>query len=857
MKGIHKITIIIMAVLVVTACSRKKNTFLSRNYHAVSGEYNALYNGGVAFDAGKEELALTYKDNFWEILPVERIDLNEDNMLPGDSKSPNFNRAEEKAAKAIQKHSIYIDGKEYNPQTDEAYMLLGKARYFDDRFIPALDAFNFILNKYPTSNNINRANVWKAKTNIRLKNEDVALENLKQMFKRADLDKEELAEGAAIMTQAYINLDSIPEAIPYIKLASENIKDNELKGRYAYIKGQLYNRLNQKDSANMAFDEVIALNRKSPRIYMINAYIAKAKNFDYEKEDRVALLELLQELEKNRENRPYLDKIYNQIGEYYKNNDSIETAIGYYNKSIKAYKDDQVLQSVNYQTLAEINFDRAEYKTAGAYYDSTLTNLEEKSRQWRRIKKKRENLDDVIKYEDIATINDSIIRIAGMSESEQRSFFTKHVERLKAEAKADSIAMSQKASNETIANKSFFEKSKSGEDQKARGGKFYFYNPTTVAYGKQEFKSRWGDRKLEDNWRRSSKKSTGIKNDEKITKQEVKIEDNELYDIESYLVKIPTDQIVLESLVKDRNFAYYQLGLIYKEKFKEYELAANRLEKLLSYNPEERLILPSKYNLYKIYMEMGRTSMANNYKDDIVNNHPDSRYAEILQNPDSMLATDESSPEFKYKQLYKKFENSQYQDVIDTSDEYITLYNGDDIVPKLELLKATATGRQQGFEAYKTALNYVSLNYPNSEEGKEAQDIYSNVLPKIAKNDFVADGESENWKIVYTFKSDEREAAVKLQDKLNLAIEEYNYTNMSTSIDYYSASSIFVIIHGLNSREGGNGFAQILKENKKYKIANPHFEISSPNYKVIQIHKNIDTYLNSPRKEIEETNPQK
>ncbi|MCW8980252.1 MAG: hypothetical protein OQJ83_02600, partial [Altibacter sp.] len=228
MKGKYTITLILLAVVVLTACSRKKNTFMSRNFHAVTAEYNTLYNGELAFENGKEQLALTYRDNFWEILPVERIQLDEESMLPGDSKNPDFNRAEEKSAKAIQKHAIYIDGKEYNPQIDEAYMLLGKSRYYDQRFVPALDAFNFILNKYPTSNNINRAKVWKAKTNIRLKNEDVALEELQDMFKNADLDDEELADGAAIMAQAYINLDSIEEAVPYIKMASEYVQDNEL-----------------------------------------------------------------------------------------------------------------------------------------------------------------------------------------------------------------------------------------------------------------------------------------------------------------------------------------------------------------------------------------------------------------------------------------------------------------------------------------------------------------------------------------------------------------------------------------------------------------------------------------------------
>ena len=63
-------------------------------------------------------------------------------------------------------------------------------------------------------------------------------------------------------------------------------------------------------------------------------------------------------------------------------------------------------------------------------------------------------------------------------------------------------------------------------------------------------------------------------------------------------LRIPKE---IDSISKERNYAYYQLGLIYKEKFKEYELAKSKFETLLKSNPEERLILPSKYNLYKIY----------------------------------------------------------------------------------------------------------------------------------------------------------------------------------------------------------------------------------------------------------------
>jgi tetratricopeptide (TPR) repeat protein len=841
LKGTYKITLFILAVVLLAACSRKKNTFLNRNVHAVTTEFNTLYNGNLAFTNGKEQLAAGYRDNFWEILPVERIDVEEaETKSPGASKNADFNRAEEKAAKAIQKHSMYINGREYNPQIDEAYILLGKARYYDGRFIPALDAFNFILDRYPNSNNINVAKVWKAKTNIRLKNEEYAIENLKKMFETANLKEEEIADGAAMMAQAFINLDSLQPALDYIKMATENVKDKELKGRYTFIKGQLYNRLDQKDSANIAFDEVIEMNRKTSRAYMINAYLEKGKNFDYEKGDRTAFLELLQDLEKNRENRPFLDKIYNQFGDYYRNSDSTETAVKYYNKSIKAFKQDRVLQSVNYQTLAEINFEKAKYKTAGAYYDSTLTYLEEKSRQWRRITKKRENLDDVIKYEDIATTNDSILKLTNMSEAEQLAYFTDYTSKLKEQAIKDSleaIKIEQK-----IANKEFYEKGNKVSGPNKGGSTFYFYNTSTVAYGKGEFRKIWGDRKLEDNWRLSSKKTSLNNNDDELVTV-TPIAENELYKPQTYIARIPTDEKVIDSLAKDRNFAYYQLGLIYKEKFKEYNLAANRLEKLLTYNPEERLVVPAKYNLVKIYEILENPSQADKYRNDVLTNHADTRYAEILRNPNSQLPTDESSPEFKYKQLYKEFEAAKYAEVIQKSDEYMMVYNGNDIVPKFEMLKATAIGRQQGFEAYKKALNFISLNYPSTEEGKQAQQIYSNVLPLLAVKDFAPEAESDSWKLVYKFTNEEGEAAQKLKEQLDKAIKNYRYTNMVTSIDYYNPQSQFVIVHGLNTKLGARGFGEVLKENKEYKIKYPFFEISSPNYKIIQIHKNLDDYL--------------
>ena len=126
-------------------------------------------------------------------------------------------------------------------------------------------------------------------------------------------------------------------------------------------------------------------------------------------------------------------------------------------------------------------------------------------------------------------------------------------------------------------------------------------------------------------------------------------------------------------------------------------------------------------------------------KNDIVSNYPDSRYAEIILNPQSELSKDENSPEVIYTNLYKKFENEEYAEVITESNIQIKRLEGDDFLPKFEILKASAKGRLYGFEEYKTGIDYIALTYPNTEEGKKAQELLQNAIPVLAKKEFTED----------------------------------------------------------------------------------------------------------------------
>nr|WP_233530503.1 hypothetical protein [Gelidibacter salicanalis] len=836
-----------LTAFIVTSCSRKNDTFVNRNFHALGTKYNILYNGNIALENGRETVDDAFTDNYWQLLPVERMETMDDFMLPGQSKNSDFERAEEKAIKAVQKHGMNIKGKEYNPQIDEAYLLLGKARYFDQRFIPALEAFNYILFKYPASDKINVAKIWREKTNMRLENNELAIQNLKRLLRLEQLGDQDLADASATLAQAYINIKAKDSALAQLTTAANLTKKNSEKARYNYIRGQLYNEFGYKDSANLAFDKVIDLHRKVPRAYFINAHLAKASNFDLETGDVVMFSNYLKELEEDRENRPFLDKIYYRIAEFHKQAHRDSLAIAYYNKSLDASLSDTQLRALAYTTLGDMSFDTSEYKMAGAYYDSTMSNMVVDSKPFRIVKRKRENLQDVIYYEGVAQVNDSILNLVNLSDDDRLALFTTHVEQLKAKAeilkaqeeaaqRTSSGIVSSNIAGNTVAGRA-------GANVPGGGGQeFYFYNPTTVAYGKNEFVKNWGDRSLKDNWRLSNMRT----NELSVQSNDVIADatEEERYDPEFYVSKIPTEPKAIDSLIKDRNYAYYQLGIIYKEKFDEYGLAKEKLETLLDNNPEERLILPAKYNLYKTYVLLGEHSSAEQIKQDILINNPESRYASILLNPKSEISKDEDSPERVYERTYAAYEAQEFQQVIDQSDRYIAEFEGEPIVPKFEILKASARGRLYGFEAYKEGVNFIALNYGNSEEGKRAQEIMQNVIPLLEVRDFKDNALAANFNVIYQFENAKTEEIDEFLKKLNEEVTQIRYYDLSVSKDIYDKNTIFVVVHGLSSIQGASGFADLLRE-RKANITRPYIAISSPNYEIVQRHKNLKAYLKS------------
>lgn len=870
----HLLTLGSIAILL--ACSTKRDNYINRKWHSTNTKYNVLYNGNLAMQKGIADVKATYSDDFWDLLPLERIQVMPTEQKEGEvTKNTNFERAETKATKAIQIHSMNIGGYEKNNQIDESYLMLGKSRYYENRYLPAMEAFNYILYKYPTSNNVYQAQVWREKVNLKLENEQLAIKNLNRTLKGQKVTGQDLADIHSVLAQAFIKKNVLDSAIVSVKIAKKETKLKEEKARYTFILGQLYEKLNYSDSAYVAFQEVIDMKRKSPRSYTIYSHLKQATQFDFQTGDTVAFHKNLDKLLENIENKNFRDVIYHQKAIFYDKKGKDNLAILNYNKSIKNSSSDKYLAALNYRNISEIYYSKQNFHYVKKYLDSTLLRLPEKNNEVKATKKILEIITDVVKYQDIISYSDSIFNISKMSNSEKVNFFQNHITKLKisdsiaAIKSADNLALSEQNQKSDAFPGDSFNDNSDNKDKKSLGeisktknpvleqdlvkppvnsgglqSNFYFYNAVTVAQGKLNFKKKWGDIKYGDNWKsvpESNQNQTQNGSEEEI--EEETEEETEEVDIESkykpsfYIDQLPKDTKVLDSLNIEANYARFQLGAIFKEKLKENKLAITSFEDILVNTPQSKLVLPTYYNLFQLYGDLNNEK-ALVYKQKILSEYPESRYASAINNT-AINADITADSEFNL--LYKKVEEGWFREANLEIDALLKKYDGDELNAKFDMLKAKISARLFGLSAYKEALQKMVKNYPKADETKKIESILSSDIPALEALQFGATAKTYNLVFVTNYPNEISHK--NLIEKLNQYAKVSGDRKVSVSNDIYKVDKNMIVLHGILNKVTAESVANYLKEHKDYKLKDTPIIISNEDYKVVQVNKNLEEYL--------------
>ncbi len=771
-----------------------------------------MFNGNEYLNKGLENFNSSYKENYWDILPIEPIESTDKIITVDGLENQDFLKAEEKAAKAIQKHSMFINEIQYNSKISEAYFLLGKARYFDQRYLPAIDAFNQIYKLNKEDNFWAKGIIWKSKSHIRLNQESVAVDLINELLEEEDLDSEIVSNANGVLAMAFLNSEENDKAVKPLKNAIKTTKQKSRQARYLYVLGQLYEGKKRVDSAKINFTKVVNFKRRIPRDLYVNAKTKKlqfSKNIDLKKE----FLKMIE----NEENKPYLDKIYYSYSQALLNSDSLQLAKKYLKSSVRENSTDKDLKSKVYINLFELNFNASEYLLAGKYLDSALNVINKKSREFWTLDRQKKGIEKVVNIEANLLLWDSLLKISNYDKEKLNKVLNDVF---------DSRTLTNTGTRElqppTTKNSS----------QTFIKTNFYFYNPQIVSLGKQSFITLWGNRNRDTYWR--SIQSTSAKSEGKnIKNPKMEILEKSVDYTEIYK-EIPFTKFEKDSILKLIELSKLELAESYIVKYGNHKLGQSILKNFFESNSRSNLLVNAKYLLYKSYKIQNDRKYID-IKEDILMNDSLSRFAKILSK-DPKFILDQKTSIVLLDSLKILFKNQKFEEVINSAKESVGFVENEDVLIDLEILLANSLGRLEGVNKYNEVLKEISKKYPTSAKSKQLIKISNKINRKWKEPNKLT--KSDDFKIVFVLsKMDFSDNQIK--ESLRL-IEKTIDVKKRVSYDVYDYDRALIVIHDYTNRDDAeNDIFKIKQELEGFQLKNNFVSLSSQ-YKNMLIYKTLE-----------------
>lgn len=732
-------------LILLTSCSTEKNTVLSRRYHAMLTRFNIGFNGTTAYQEGIENIQKSNKDDFSDIIHIYPISNHENaNSAKGD-----MDRAIEKCRKAIKLHSIkkkpkknyqklhsptykaFYGQNEFNPALKKAWLMLGKAEFHKGDFLGSIGTFKYIARLYQTDENMVVATqLWIARAYTEL-DWLYDAEDVLHKINQEKISAQQTKLFADAWATLLIKQKMYKKAIPYVEIAIENEKVNKQKVRYYFVMAQLLEKTNQKKEAATYYGKVIARNPSYE--FDFNARINRSQ---LSNENPKKIEKELHKMAKNYNNKDFLDQIYTAIGNVFLNAADTTNAIKYYQLAIEKSTRNGVEKGVALLKLGRMYFQDQKYIKAAPYYNEASKIYTKTYPDFEIINHRAEILSELLKENQIVVLQDSLQRLSTLPEKERLEAIDRVIEKIEKEEK-------QQEEKEIRSQQPPQEQFAMPMQPIGRGSNnWYFYNPTSVSNGKTEFRRKWGNRKLEDNWRRRNK-SMQLTDEQNTENQENKSEQekvqndstqinqpktNTTTDIKSvdyYLAQIPfTEQQKQTSNLQIAD-ALYNMGFIYKEKIEDFALAYLTFEQFQQRFGSDERVSNTIFQQFLMASKEQNNTKATRYRELILNQYPQSKYAKLLADPNYILHQQKTYllQDSIYNQTYQAYTQNKFKIVFDNTKYVQKHYPTATLLPQFELLNTLSIGKTLDSQQFEIALNLLVKKHPNTDISTIAKDI--------------------------------------------------------------------------------------------------------------------------------------
>jgi tetratricopeptide (TPR) repeat protein len=608
---------------------------------------------------------------------------------------------------------------------DDCYVLIGKARYYQGEDAEAAKTFRFVQTTSPDRHARHEAMIWMMRLALRQKDYDQAF-SISEQFKKERMNEDNGRE--LLITRAHLAKiqNNLPLAAENLERAVQYTEKRDRQSRLRFILGQLYQATNQDAKAYEQFAHIL---KKSPPYelgFYSNLNLAQVTELKSET-DKAKVEDFLYKLTRDDKNLEYLDKIYYDLAKLELREKNYPEALTLLKKSTAASTSNRVQKAYSYLLEGQIYYENLQqYKLAQAYYDSTLQLLPPTTLGYEDLEDRRTVLTAFTQQLEIIRTEDSLQALAQLPAAERSQRVAAQIQK---EKEMEAAALAAAAAPKPGQNTQTATLPIAGSP--AQGSTWYFDNPVVLASARNDFLRTWGDRPLQDNWRRQAALSGGVGLTAGVptspSVDSTALAAATAQKEATYLAAIPLTPEQRKASDTRVEEALFTLGNIYQQRLREPEKASQTFQQLLQRFPASAHASEVYYSLYVMASAAQQTEQAAGFARTLKERFPNSKYSKLIEQPDFLrtYSAENQAAHALYDSAYVLYEQEKYPETLAVLASLSQKHPQNDIPDQVAFLQALVKGRTQSPAVFKAAMEEFTAQYPESPLVPKARDFIS------------------------------------------------------------------------------------------------------------------------------------
>lgn len=386
--------------------------------------------------------------------------------------------------------------------------------------------------------------------------------------------------------------------------------------------------------------------------------------------------------------------------------------------------------------LGDIAYGEKKYAESKSYYDSSTLSTHPVLTTEAYAARKT-SLGSLVEQEQVIFRQDSLQKLASLPEAERDAIIKKMARKLRKSQglkEEDEAFVNPAVANNSNPNTPPPDLFSSSSESK---GEWYFQNQGLRSKGFSSFKSKWGNRKNVDNWRRASAiiqsatntpapgdNRTATLNPNTGEAGGAASEGGELT-YEGLLKNVPLTELQMKQSNDSIEAAQLKLGIVLQEGIEDYLSAITVLENWLErFNYSDKRA-EALYHLYYCYYKLGMQQKANAVAQELKQKYPGTEFEKTVSHPNGTPEeiAEKAAATRKYESIYNLFIEGNFAEALAQKKVADSIHGTNYWTPQLLYIQSVYHIHERQDDTATNVLNQIISLYPASPLAARAQTL--------------------------------------------------------------------------------------------------------------------------------------